>query len=125
MIKYVLVGTLLATFSLLPATNANIHEIVKALKSGNASQLESFMDNKLSVTINGQVKLYNQKDAVRAIGDFFQKNPVSNFVLLHQSESSGVQYFIGNLVTTNGTFRTTVYLKSKGDNWVIKEIQFD
>lgn len=114
------------TFVLLLQFNtADIGAIVNALRSGNAAQLEPFMDSKVTLTINNQINTYSKKDAVEMITSFFQKNPVNHFQLLHQSESSGSQYFIGNLGTQGGTFRTTVYLKSKDGTWLIKEIQFE
>ncbi|HET7115772.1 MAG TPA: DUF4783 domain-containing protein, partial [Hanamia sp.] len=59
------------------------------------------------------------------ISDFFKTNPVKGFKVIHQGENAGSQYCIGNLMTGNGLYRTTIYTKQKGDVQVIQELRFE
>lgn len=106
-------------------TIQSISEIVNAFKSGNSTQLAQFFDNRLDVSILGESHTYNKKEGTEILTNFFNVNPVNNFILIHKSESANAQFFIGNLITKNGNFRTTVYVKMKGKNIVIQEIQFE
>ena len=59
------------------------------------------------------------------IKDFFSAKGVKNFTVIHKGEKGGSQYCIGNLITRSGTFRTTIYLKQKGDKQIMQEISFE
>jgi hypothetical protein len=50
---------------------------------------------------------------------------VTNFEVIHQSESAGSQYCIGNLTTSNGVYRTTIYMKQKGEKELVQELRFE
>lgn len=57
--------------------------------------------------------------------NFFTTNAVKDFEILHRSDNAGAQYCIGNLKTTNGDYRTTIYMKQKGDKIVLQELRFE
>jgi len=57
--------------------------------------------------------------------DFFTSNPVKNFEILHKGENAGSQYCIGTLNTKNGAYRTTIFMKQKGDIQVLQELRFE
>ena len=45
--------------------------------------------------------------------------------MIHTGNNAGSQYCIGTLQTKNGTFRTTIYMKQKGDKQVLQELKFE
>ena len=57
--------------------------------------------------------------------DFFASNPVKSFDIIHKGENAGSQYCIGTLQTKNGTYRTTIFMKQKGDLQVLQELRFE
>jgi hypothetical protein len=58
------------------------------------------------------------------IRDFFTTNRVQNFQVKHKGENSGSEYCVGILKTTNGDFRTTLFMKLKGDRQMLQELRF-
>jgi hypothetical protein len=114
------VVTFLTSFVLL--SNA---EIINALKSGNATEVAKYFDNTVEITFPGKTNSYNKKQAEVALREFFTNNPVKDFEVIHQSESAGSQYCIGNLTTNTGVFRTTVYTKQRGNKHLIQELRFE
>jgi hypothetical protein len=58
------------------------------------------------------------------IKDFFSNNIVQDFEIKHEGEKSGSQYCIGILMTKNGKYRTTLFMKQKGDKQLLQEISF-
>ena len=114
------VVTVLTSFVLL--SNA---EIINALKSGNSLEVAKYFDNTVEITFPGKTSSYNKKQAEVVLQEFFTNNTVKNFEVIHQSESAGSQYFIGNLTTNTGVFRTTVYMKQRGDKQLIQELRFE
>lgn len=102
-----------------------IDEVVSGLKNGNAPQVSKFFDNIVEITLPEKTNSYSRSQASLVLKDFFSTNGVQNFQLLHKGDKSGSQYCIGILKTRNGEFRTTIYLKLKGDTHVLQEIKFE
>ncbi len=105
-------------------TNA-IEEIIVSLKSGNSSQLSTYFDNTVEITLPEKSNSYSRNQAEVIIRDFFTLNQVKNFEILHKGGNMGSLYCIGTLITKNGIFRTTIYLKQKGDRQMLQEIRFE
>lgn len=99
-------------------------DIISALKSGNARELAEYFDNSVEITIGDKTAAGNKKNAEILLSNFFSDAGVKNFELLHKSESAASQYYIGNLNTNTGAYRTTVFLKQKGKTTYIQEIRF-
>lgn len=100
-------------------------EIANALKSGDASQVSKYLDNTVEITLPESTKSYSKNQAQLVLRQFFSNNPVKDFKLIHESENEGSQYCIGNLSTANGVFRTTIYMKQKGDKQLVQEMRFE
>ena len=100
-------------------------EVVKALKSGDATQVSQFFDNTIEITMPGKSSSYSKSQGEMVLRDFFASNQVKDFEVLHKSENAGSQFCIGNLKTNNGTFRTTIFMKQKGDKDLLQELRFE
>ncbi len=105
--------------------SASIDEMVKALKEGNAAEIARYFDNTVEITLPDKSNSYSKSQAEVVLRDFFINNPVKGFNLLHKGENNGSQYCIGNLVTKNGTYRATVFMKLKGGRQILQEIRFE
>lgn len=100
-------------------------DVVRAIKSGDASQLSKYFDNTIEITLPGKSNSYSRSQAELILHDFFASNTVKDFEILHKSDNSVSQYCIGNLKTINGTFRTTIFMKQKGNTEVLQELRFE
>ena len=104
---------------------SSIDEVVAALKTGNTNQVAKFFDNTVEITIPDKSNSYSKSQAELVLHDFFSNNPVKGFEVLHKGENGGSQYCIGTLTTKNGSFRTTIFMKQKGDKQLLQEIRFE
>lgn len=100
-------------------------EIIAAIQSGNASEVSKFFDNTVEITLPGKSNSYSKSQAELVLHDFFSNNQIKNFQVIHKSDNGGSQYCIGNLNTSTGIFRTTIYMKQKGDKLVVQELRFE
>ncbi len=114
------IAVLLSSFISLSFT-----DVVKAIKSGDATALSQFFDNTVEITLPEKSNSYSKGQAELVLHDFFASNGVKDFEVLHKSDNSGSQFFIGNLQTNNGIFRTTIFMKQKGDKDLIQELRFE
>jgi len=113
--------TLLSSFKI----NAGIDDVVAAMKTGNASQVAKFFDNNIEITMPDKSNTYSKSQGELILKDFFATNIVKSFDVLHKGDNAGSQFCIGNLVTKGGTYRTTIYMKQKGDQLVLQELRFE
>lgn len=103
----------------------SLTDVIKAIKSGNASEVSKYFDNAVEITLPQKSNSYNKRQALLVLQDFFNENHVKNFQVIHQSEKEGSEYCIGTLTTNNGSFRTTIYMKQSGEKQLIQELRFE
>jgi len=99
-------------FSAIPLIQAQTSEvpasIITALDEGNASQLSGFLNDNVELVIGNQNDVFSKQQATGIIADFFRKNHVNDFQLLHKGNKDAASFAIGTLKTTTGKFRVYV-----------------
>ena len=115
------VGLLMSSFTFF----SSIDEVITAMKAGNSSEIAKFFDNTVEVNMPEKSNSYSKSQAELVLRDFFNTNTVKSFEIIHKGENAGSQYCIGTLVTKNGSFRTTIFMKQKGTRQVLQEITFE
>lgn len=113
--------TLLSSFT----SYIGIDDVVAAMKSGNAAQVAKYFDSSVEISMPDKSNSYSKSQAELVLKDFFTSNPVKNFVILHKGQNNGSQYCIGTLHTRSGAYRTTIFMKQKGDIQVLQELRFE
>ena len=101
-----------------------IDKVVSNLKTGNATEISKYFDDYVQLTLPGESDSYSKAQAVQIVKDFFANNNVSGFELKHKGEAPSGHYCIGTLQTTNGNYRTNVFMKNKNNKELIREIRF-
>jgi hypothetical protein len=102
----------------------NIDEVAVAIRSGNVSQLSGYLDNRVDISLPDKSDTYSKSQAEMIIRDFFLTNRVQTFQVKHKGENAGSEFCIGILKTNNGDFRTTLFMKMKGDRQLLQELRF-
>jgi hypothetical protein len=115
------IGALLSSFSVF----SSIDEVITAMKAGNSADIARFFDNTVEINIPDKTNNYSKSQAELVLKDFFSSNSVKSFDVIHKGENLGSQYCVGTLVTKNGSFRTTIFMKKKGDKHVLQTIAFE
>ena len=116
---------LCSTFFLSAFVEQNsIDEVIVALRSGNASQISTYFDENVELTLPDKSDNYSKAQAQLIVKDFLNNNKVKGFELKHKGDSPGGHFCIGTLQTNAGNFRTNVFMKIKNGKEVIKEIRF-
>ena len=113
--------------SSLAMTDANLSNISKALRNGNADELAQYFDQNVEIAIMDDEGQYDRAEAKEVVKNFFAKHKPSAYNQVHQGVSKGKdsQYTIGNLKANGDTFRVYVYMKINGGKYIIQELRFD
>lgn len=121
--KFLTYGIVALFFSLSSFISAE--DVLVAIKNGSASQLSKFFDNTIEISLPDKTNAYSKSQGELVLKDFFDNNAVKSFEVIHKGENAGAQFFIGILETRNGEYRTTIYLKQKGDKKLLQELRFE
>ena len=120
--KALAIITAIALLSFKPAFS--IDEVAVAMRSGNATELSKYLDNRVDITLPDKADTYSKTQAEMIIRDFFTTNSVQTFEVKHKGENGGSEFCIGTLKTKNGDFRTVLFMRLKGDKQLLQEIRF-
>ena len=103
----------------------SVDEVISAIKNGSVSQLSKYLDNTIEITFTDKSNTYSKSQAELVLKDFFNNNEVKGFELMHRGDNINAQFLIGTLETKNGEYRTTIYMKQKGDKQLLQELRFE
>ena len=79
--------------------------IISALQEGNAGSLSANLNDNVELVIGNQNDVYSKQQASVIIADFFRKNRVTGFDLLHKGNKDSASFGIGTLKTSSGNYR--------------------
>ncbi|MEO6733262.1 MAG: DUF4783 domain-containing protein [Ferruginibacter sp.] len=105
--------------------SAGIDDVIAGMKTGNSTIIAKFFDNNVEISMPDKSNSYSKSQAELVLKDFFSTNAVKSFEVIHKGENAGSQYCIGTLQTKNGSYRTTIFMKQKGDRQVLQELRFE
>lgn len=102
-----------------------LDDITGAIRVGNAGELSRYLDNRVDISLPDKSDTYSKIQAEMIIRDFFSTNGVQDFLVKHKgTNGSGSEFLVGVLQTHNGDYRTTLFIKQKGDRQVLQELRF-
>ena len=122
---FTIVSISLITFLSSFTSRLGIDDVIAAMKTGNALQVAKFFDNNVEISMPDKSNSYSKSQGELVLKDFFTNNTVKSFDVIHKGENAGSQYCIGTLVTKGGSFRTTIFMKQKGDQQLLQELRFE
>lgn len=112
---------LLSSFTLF----SSIDEVITAMRAGNAAEIARYFDNSVEINMPDKNSSYSKSQAELVLKDFFSSNAIKGFTVIHKGENAGSQYCIGTLVTRVDSYRTTIFMKQKGNRQVLQKITFE
>lgn len=93
---------------------ADVNEdVIIALKSGKASELVKYFDERVSIKIINQEDVLSKAQAEANLNFFFEKHSVKSFTSTSNTASSNnsTQYINGTMETSNGKFKVSILIK--------------
>lgn len=109
----------------------DVNNIVQSFKSsmGNkdAQDISTLLDNSVELTYNKLHSTYSRGQALLILDDFYNKNHPHSFKVDYKgiSSQSDGHYVLGTAITQNGPFKIFLYIKKKGNRFVIQEMKID
>ena len=106
---FLLSACLLLAVPALKAQSAEVpSSIISALDGGDASELSNYLNANVELVIDNKNDVFSKQQATGIITDFFRKNKVSDFQLLHKGNKDAASFAIGTLKTSTGNYRVYI-----------------
>ncbi len=101
-------------------------QIVKLIEAGNTTQLvEHFIPN-IDLTVLDTDDIFSRDQAEQILKKFFKKHKPRSLELEHKGTSRlDDKYRIGKLITDNGSYRLTFFLKKVDESLYIKQLRIE
>lgn len=101
-------------------------KLSEALTNGDASMIGSMLDASVEYTFDGKDQKLGRSDAENNLRSFFMTNSPRSFQKVHEGVSGNdIHYMIGDLTTSEGVFRFTLYLNKSMEQYLIQSIEID
>ena len=105
-------------------------QITMRILSGNANGLSEYFRDMVELALNQSAETYSKTQAASILGDFFQKNPPTQFEEVEAWKDEDVAHVIGNYLSTNNTVFRFHYIMKKNDkgkkpNYLIYSINIE
>ncbi len=99
--------------------------VIQALKSGDAAKLSAYFNDNVQLVIGSRNEIYSKQQSYGIVADFFRKNPVNDFEVLHQSSKETASFLIGTLHTSGGKFRVSVLTRKNAASTMIQQLRIE
>lgn len=105
----------------------SLSDIAKAINTGDANNLTTFLDENVELALLGNGKIYGKKDAVETIQAFWEQHKPIKFVPMHEGATKGddSRYCIGNLDTAEKSYRVYLFISVSGGKYLIQEMRVE
>lgn len=111
---------LLSMACLLPAKAQTVpSELIEAMKAGKADKAAQFFHQSLELTILGKDYKASKNQATRIMENFFKEHPPTGFTISFEGTKELSKYAIGDLLTSDGTFRVNIFFMNKDDERLV------
>lgn len=109
----------------LDESNYTLDEITGAMRVGNAGELSRYLDSRVDISLPDKSDTYSKIQAEMIIRDFFTTNGVRDFLIKKRvNNGGGSEFCIGVLETRNGDYKTTLFVRQKGNLQLLQELRF-
>lgn len=102
----------------------SLDAVTTAIREGNVNQLSPYLDYRVDISLPDKSDTYSKSQAEMVIRDFFATNGVKNFQIKQKGDNGEFEYCVGILQTNNGNYRTSLFLKQKGEKQFLQELRF-
>lgn len=100
-------------------------DILNALSDGNATVLSSYFNDNVELVVGSANDVFSKQQASGIMSDFFKKNKVSSFQVLHKGTKESSAFSICTMKTTTNTFRVYVLVRRSGSGQLIQQLRIE
>ncbi len=97
-----------------------------ALKNGNSKALSELFTSNVDLAVEDVDDVFSKSQAEQILKKFFEKNKPTAFKIVHEGKSrQDIEYKIGDLETSGGSYRVTINMKSVSGKMYIHQLRIE
>ncbi|WP_075591217.1 DUF4783 domain-containing protein [Labilibacter marinus] len=100
-------------------------EIISATKQGNAVELAKHFNDKIELVLPQKSGVFSNAQAKLVLSDFFSRNKVNTFKIIHQGIRESSSFAIGKYQSNTSTYRFYFLTKNKGSVTYIHQLRIE
>ena len=128
-IKKILILFVMCLGSIVYANNAFAKipdEIFKAIENANIDELSKYLNSSVELVILDKDDVCSKQQSILILKNFFMKNKIKSFSIVHQGGKEEAQYAICKMEDTNGNnFRIYFLVKSSENKLLIHQFRIE
>ncbi len=104
----------------------SLAKVINGLKSANMSSIESELMNEVDLTVFEFEDFCSKKEVTAQLRSFFSQHKPSSFTPLHDGNNGGSEvYKIGELTTSTGTYRVTIFMDKSPNGFKVSQLKIE
>lgn len=111
--------------SLMAQANEVPAELVAAFKRGSSDAVSAYFNENVDMVVPQAENLYAKNQAKGILADFFRKNQVRDFVVVHRGNKESASFLIGNLITSGGSYRVSIFTRKTGAQLLVYQLRIE
>ncbi len=123
--RFLLSLLMLFVFTVAGAQNEVPTDVISAFGNGDAAKLSPFLNSNVELVVAKTNDVFSRQQTTGIITDFFKKNKVSSFNVLHNGNRESASFLIGTLITANGNFRVYILMRKSGNQSLIQQLRIE
>ncbi len=100
-------------------------KLIKSFETGNAEMLSDLLNDNVELVMPKTENFFTKQQAKSILADFFRKNPIIDFNVLHKSAKENASFLIGTLVSSKGSFRVSVYARNNKGQSLVYQLRIE
>jgi len=110
---------------LVAQTNEVPNELIRAFKEGRGDGVAAFFNDNVELILPKADNFYTKQQAKSILTDFFRRNPVKDFVVVHKGTKENATFLIATYVSSTGSFRVSLFARKSGAQTLVYQLRIE
>jgi hypothetical protein len=102
-----------------------IDTIKEVFKTGNHTELAKHFNTTVELELLEEENMFSKAQAELMVKDFFSRNKPTSFTINHHGNKANTSYAIGVMVTSSGSYRISVFMKTDKNKTLIYQLRIE
>ncbi|MEA4974354.1 MAG: DUF4783 domain-containing protein [Paludibacter sp.] len=116
---------LMCSFGIVNAQQEVSESILDAIAVGDATTLSAYFNDNVELVIGASNDVFSKQQATGIISDFFRRNKVSAFQVLHKGTKDTSAFCICTMKAGNASYRVYVLVRKTSTRQLIQQLRIE
>lgn len=99
--------------------------ITNALSRGDASAISPFLNENVELVVGSVNDVFSRRQATGILADFFRRNRVSAYQLIHRGVKENSSFSIGSMRAGTNNYRVYVLVRTTNNQQLIQQLRIE